>query len=79
MAKSSLSLALTASDPFEVKDQKKRLQPAFKKSLPWLLMGCISLPIKLPFPTPFDCKTPPTNPYDSSAAATAAASAPACA
>lgn len=62
MAKSSLSLALTASDPFEVEDQKKRLQPAFKKSLSWLLMGCISLPIKLPFPTPFDCKTPRQTP-----------------
>lgn len=59
MAKSSLSLAsLTASDYFEVEDKGQRRQPGFRKSLPWLLMGCISLPIKLPFPTPFECKTP---------------------
>lgn len=59
MAKSSLSLAsLTTSDCFEVEDQEQRLQSGFKKSLPWLLMGCFSLPIKIPFPTPFECKTP---------------------
>lgn len=61
MAKSSLSLAsLTASGLYEV--EGKRKQPNLRKSLPWLLVGCISLPIKLPFPTPFDCKTPRQTP-----------------
>lgn len=61
MAKSSLSLAsLLASVRYEVEYKEK--QPGLKKSLPWLLVGCISLPVKLPFPTPFDCKTPRQTP-----------------
>lgn len=59
MTKSSLSLAsFTASDHDEVEDKEQQTQPGLNKSLPWLLVGCISLPIKLPFPTPFDCQTP---------------------
>lgn len=61
MAKSSLSLAsLTAPDHHGI--ERQPIPPRFKQSLAWVLMGCISLPIKLPFPTPFDCKTPRQTP-----------------
>ncbi|WP_299492576.1 CAP domain-containing protein [Acaryochloris sp. IP29b_bin.137] len=63
MAKSSLSrVSLTVLEQDEVGNKGQRTQLGTHKSLSWLLVGCIALPIKLPFPVPFECKTPRQTP-----------------